>query len=229
MQIYTVEANHFGVLQNRKRILIIGCRKDVPFKFPDLENFRTEDEFTVRNIFSDLPKLSAGAGSDKDGRYRTKTNEYLENFSIRNGIEVLTQHLTRSNSEQDKKIYHIAVSKWNEKNERLNYNDLPEKLKTHTNRHSFTDRFKVVADNLPYSQTVVAHISKDGHYYIHPDIEQNRSISVREAARLQSFPDDYYFEANVPGAVRTAAFRQIGNAVPPVMAAVIARKIKSLL
>ena len=113
--------------------------------------------------------------------------------------------------------------------QRLDYNDLPEKLKTHRNRHSFFDRFKVVAENKPFSQTVVAHIAKDGNYYIHPDIEQNRSISVREAARLQSFPDDYYFESINPGAIKTAAFKQIGNAVPPLMAEKIARAIKKIL
>ena len=112
---------------------------------------------------------------------------------------------------------------------RLNYNELPEKLKTHNNRHSFFDRFKVVNAEACFSHTVVAHISKDGHYYIHPDIKQNRSISVREAARLQSFPDDFYFEGVKEDRNRTAAFKQIGNAVPPLMATIIAKKILSII
>ena len=105
--------------------------------------------------------------------------------------------------------------------------NLPERLKTHKNRHSFFDRFKVVDAKAASAQTVVAHIAKDGHYYIHPDIKQNRSITVREAARLQSFPDDFYFEGVKEGRNRTAAFKQIGNAVPPLMAYTIAQKIKT--
>ncbi|MEZ0129015.1 DNA cytosine methyltransferase [Flavobacterium sp. LBUM151] len=105
--------------------------------------------------------------------------------------------------------------------ENLQYLNL--ELKTHKNETSFTDRYKVI-DGLGISHTVVAHIAKDGHYYIHPDEKQCRSISVREAARLQSFPDDFYFEGS-----RSAAFKQIGNAVPPLMANAIAKQMKKLL
>ncbi|MDR3713083.1 MAG: DNA cytosine methyltransferase [Puia sp.] len=229
MHLFTVEANSFGVLQNRKRVIIIGWRDDFTPNLPDLEAINLKHDFKVKSIFSDLPKIDAGGGKDKYMTYQKPTNEYLEYSAIRNGINVLTQHVSRPHTEQDKKIYRIAVDKWNQKKERLDYNDLPEKLKTHNNRTSFFDRFKVVAQDLSYSQTVVAHISKDGHYYIHPDISQNRSITIREAARLQSFPDDYYFEGVKEGINRTPAFRQIGNAVPPLMAYSIAHKIKDLL
>ena len=222
IKLHTLEARNFGVLQNRKRIIILGWRKKKKFNFPNLEEIKIDKHYLVEDLLKDLPILKAGEGVDKFQKYRTKTSEYLESYALRNGIDILTQHIARPHREQDKEIYKIAVQKWENKKERLNYNDLPERLKTHQNRTSFFDRFKVVAADLTHSQTVVAHIAKDGHYYIHPDIKQNRSISVREAARLQSFPDDYYFEGEKEGANRTAAFKQIGNAVPPLMAKEIA-------
>jgi DNA (cytosine-5)-methyltransferase 1 len=120
-------------------------------------------------------------------------------------------------------IYKIAIKKWLKKSERLQYPDLPSELKTHKNESSFVDRYKVVDIN-GLSHTMVAHIAKDGHHYIYPDSKQVRSLSVREAARIQSFSDDFFFEGG-----RSAAFRQIGNAVPPLMANTIAKSIKELL
>jgi DNA (cytosine-5)-methyltransferase 1 len=228
IKLHTLEAKNFGVLQNRKRIVIVGWLKGQEVNIPNLEGIVIEGNYLVKDVLADLPVINAGEGADKFLKYKTQTNEYLASHALRNGIDLLTQHVARPHREQDKEIYKIAVQKWTKKQERLNYNDLPERLKTHQNRTSFFDRFKVVAADLPYSQTVVAHIAKDGHYYIHPDIKQNRSISVREAARLQSFPDDYYFEGEREGANRTAAFKQIGNAVPPLMAKEIAISLKML-
>jgi DNA (cytosine-5)-methyltransferase 1 len=222
---FLFNANDFDVLQNRRRIILIGYRQDLDFPICEFKSDATKS-YKVQSIFQDLPKLLAGEGKDKNGKYARSTNSYLEKSHIRNGIDVLTQHVTRPHTDQDKEIYRIAINHL-KGGERLNYTSLPKKLKTHNNQHSFFDRFKVVDGNATYSQTVVAHIAKDGHYYIHPDIHQNRSISIREAARLQSFPDDFYFEGVKEQANRTAAFKQIGNAVPPLMAEQIANKLKS--
>lgn len=217
-----LNAKDFNVLQDRKRVIIIGWRKDLNLQYPKFDSKEVQYE-VLKHLFSDLPKLKSGQGEWNATKYIKKTNSYLESTGIRNGIDFTTQHIARYNNENDLEIYRIAVEKWINENKRLNYSELPERLIKHNNTKTFTNRFQVV-NHKGVSHTVVAHICADGHYYIHPDINQNRSITVREAARIQSFPDDYFFESS-----RTAAFKQIGNAVPVLMAEGIAKKIREML
>jgi DNA (cytosine-5)-methyltransferase 1 len=217
----TLDASTFGVLQKRMRVILIGCRKEFEFNYPKFKELI--HNYTVKDLLCDLPALEPGE-SMEIGEYKENPNDYLTNFKIRNKKDMLTQHITRPHNDRDREIYKEVIMKWEQENKRLKYNELPEKLQTHNNKKAFLDRFKVVAANQPFSHTMVAHISKDGHYYIHPDIKQLRSLSVREAARIQSFPDNYFFEGS-----RTAAFTQIGNAVPPLMSEALALKIKEML
>ncbi len=216
-----LNAEDYGVLQRRRRVVIIGRRGSGFFDFPKLETIKNEWQIK-KDLFADLPNLRPGEEMDV-ATYSAPTNSYLETTDIRNGLKFTTQHITRNHIERDLEIYSIAIDNWVNGRKRLKYNELPLHLRTHKNVAGFLDRFKVV-DPLGHSHTMMAHIAKDGHYYIYPDRDQVRSLSVREAARIQSFPDDYFFEGG-----RTAAFTQIGNAVPPLMARALAKKILELL
>ncbi len=217
-----LNSKNFNVLQDRKRVIIIGWQKPLKLTYPSFEENPCCNKI-LDDLFSDLPTMKSGQGSFGKTFYKSKATKYLIESKIRMENEFTTQHISRPNNENDLEIYKIAVKKWINENKRLNYAELPNRLIKHSNTNSFTNRFQVVNHN-GVSHTIVAHIAMDGHYYIHPDEKQNRSISVREAARIQSFPDDYHFESS-----RTAAFKQIGNAVPVLMAEGIANKIKELM
>lgn len=213
-------AKDFNVLQNRRRLIVIGSKNNInTFNFNKCE----KSSFKINDILVDLPKLQAGEGTDSAKNYIKKSSKYLKEYNIRTKKDKVIQHSARNHNNRDREIYRLAINDWNKNKSRLKYDELPVDLKTHKNQKSFIDRFKVVAGDLPYSHTIMAHLSKDGHYFIHPDIQQARSITVREAARIQSFPDNYKFEGP-----RTSQFKQVGNAVPPLMAEEIANKIKKV-
>ncbi len=216
-----LNAEEYGVLQKRRRVIIIGRKGKTKFQFPELQKMENNWQ-TKRDLFFDLPYLKPGQELEVVG-YTKNINHYLKKTETRNGINYTTQHITRNHNDRDLEIYSLAIDKWLNDRQRLKYNDIPKRLQTHKNTEAFLDRYKVI-DPTGHSHTVVAHIAKDGHYYIYPDLKQVRSISVREAARIQSFPDNYFFEGG-----RTAAFKQIGNAVPPLMAEKIAASLKYLL
>lgn len=206
-------ASNFSVLQGRKRMIIVGWLKNSKMHYPVLQE--QISSALVNDLLQDLPKLKPG---QKATSYSTnEMSEYLSSAMLRTKDDVLTLHESRPHNERDQEIYKKAIRLWNNGHKRLKYDDLPEELKTHKNRTSFIDRFKVVEGDTCNCHTILAHLAKDGHYFIHPDIRQHRSITVREAARIQSFPDNYFFEG--PKAVQ---FMQVGNAVPPLMAKAIA-------
>ena len=221
VQYKMLDASDYGVLQVRKRLIIVGWQKQHDLGYPDILTKLTSA--VVNDILCDLPELRAG-DVQSIASYRIPTNSYLSESGIRSTEEpFVTQNITRPLNENDAAIYAYAIKMWNNNRIRLKYTDLPIELKTHRNEESFLDRFKVV-DGMSCSHTLVAHLAKDGHYFIHPTLEYCRSISVREAARLQSFPDNFFFEGS-----RSAKFKQIGNAVPPLMAKNIADSMLRLI
>lgn len=230
MDLKVQNASEHGVLQKRQRVIIVGWKVDnnkkTNYSYPVLEK-ESNMYAVMKDLFADLPTRKAGEGTLTGAVHYTIPLDkmiYLKESAIRSDkFSFTTQHIARPQNANDREIYCMAVKQWADNGKQLDYSKLPEKLQTHKNKKSFLDRYSVVDPN-GCSHTVVAHISKDGHYYIYPTpnptVDNVRSITVREAARLQSFPDDYFFEGS-----RGAAFRQIGNAVPVVLAYKIAKEI----
>ncbi|WNF21306.1 DNA cytosine methyltransferase [Mesobacillus jeotgali] len=208
-----VRAVEFGVPQSRERVIFIGVRNDINLEFDFPEGILApENYFTLGDAISDLPPLGI-----RDGEHRVpfnyQENEYLRllnhnawNIRRENGYEdgYLYNHISRFHNDRDRELFSILEPF--QKLRELDPDRIPIRL-----RNGFDDFYRKLDYGRP-SPTIIAHLSKDGLAFIHPDGNQARSISVREAARLQSFPDNYVFVGP-----QSAMYRQIGNAVPPLL------------
>ena len=177
--------------------------------------------------------LSVGASLDRGGKFISEAvspNAHCE-WYVDKRLNGVCNHETRAHIRKDLHRYFFAAVFAKVKGRSPKLSDFPnDLLPQHLNIQKeklantiFNDRFRVQIINKP-STTVVSHISKDGHYYIHYDPSQCRSLTVREAARLQTFPDNYFFEGN-----RTQQYHQVGNAVPPLLANKIAEIVYNVL
>jgi DNA (cytosine-5)-methyltransferase 1 len=151
---------------------------------------------------------------------------YKKDWYLDKNLKGVCNYETRSHIKEDlwRYLFVSCYAKIYKQSPKL-FDFPPILLPKHENRLSnkFNDRFRVQTEGEP-SKTVTSHISKDGHYFIHPDPAQCRSLTVREAARIQTFPDNYFFCGP-----RTQQFHQVGNAVPPLLAKQIAEIIKDFL
>jgi len=216
-----LDSSDFGVPQRRKRIFFIGNSLGLRNLFPqhkvDVQrkgkSLKRPLE-TVRNAIGDLPRISAGDGAEVC-KYDKKPMTPYQKWA-RRGSKSLHNHVARWHSDKDIYLFKHMMQgqKWA---------DLPEKLKDMYGYRNdiFLDKMKRLTWDEP-AWTVVSHLSKDGYLYIHP--KQHRTITVREAARLQSFPDRFIFEGP-----RTSQFHQVGRAVPPLLAKAVARVLKRQL
>lgn len=232
-------------LADRPRMVLKPCDAPVTLRqaLEDLPDIRSQvsplrddspDRWaTARAVGSSLAKQVTDErrpplGTPWSSRYKkSRVTGTLGEWLLDPDLEGVTLHEARRHMERDLHRYvylaHLAAEGLSPR-----VMDLPEQLiPEHRNARRpdapFADRFKVQKWDEP-SSTVVSHISKDGHHYIHPDPAQMRSLSVREAARLQTFPDNYFFAGN-----RTQQYHQVGNAVPSLLARQIGEIVKTLL
>lgn len=224
----------YGVPQVRKRVILIGIRKDLNIKPKEIYsgiikthyNPDSSDEekkgkkkyVTVKDAIYDLPSIKPGEGEKKIEHNVDKWNNYLTQIRSKNDKSLL-DHVSRTHNEKDRKRYsEMAKNQWT-------FKELLEKKPAlnHIKQRVFDNSYVVQFWDKP-ARTIIAHLYKDGNQFIHPDANQERTITPREAARLQSFPDDFVFEGS-----RTQQYKQIGNAVPPLMSLAIAKSIKKVL
>lgn len=218
-----IDISEYGIPQNRKRVIILGVNtnyfgekksKQIVEEFYNkyLVKYKT-DKVTVKEAIGDLPKLFPVNEYKKDGK---KYSHSFERFKISN-------HIPRFHNERDKKIFNILGKDIYEGNNFYNSTDkLKELYYEQTGKKSNVHKYYVLRWN-EQSNTIPAHLYKDGLRHIHPDPEQARSITVREAARLQSFDDDYEFIGPMMD-----QYKMIGNAVPPKFSNAIANALKDI-
>lgn len=175
--------------------------------------------------------LNRGAAFIRASKHNSPATNGLIEQLMDDRIVGTIDHVTRAHIKNDILRYKFLSKLADMTGTSVKIEQLPkELLPNHKNvemainsKSLFNDRFRVQLRNQP-STTITSHISKDGHYFIHYDWRQARSLTVREAARLQTFPDNYKFEGP-----RTSQYQQVGNAVPPLLAKQIAKKIHQLI
>lgn len=224
----------YGVPQIRKRVFLIGVRNDINYDvneifkniikshylpFSDNSEKKNKKKFvSVKEAISDLPIIKPGQGKIVC-KFKSKIkNEYLKKIRPSN-LKELFDHVSRSHNKLDKiRFKEMSKNEWT-------YAELLENKPylNHKKQRVFKNSYVVQFWNQP-SRTIISHLYKDGNQFIHPDYKQERTLTVREAARLQSFPDNFYFAGP-----RTEQYKQIGNAVPPIMSEKIAISIKKAL
>lgn len=193
--------------------------------------YKSKGDDALQQAFLDVVKrMKKGAPGQRTDTslpadYGTSRDDLMR-WLERPDLQALAQHETRGHMASDLGRYLFAAVFGEKRRYSPKATDFPLALSPdHKNWHSgiFSDRFRVQLSH-EAATTVTSHISKDGHYFIHPDPAQCRSLTVREAARLQTFPDDYLFLGN-----RTQQYVQVGNAVPPFLARQIAALIHASL
>lgn len=227
---HVLNSANYGVPQIRKRVILIGVRKDISIDVEDVYNSiikthydpeMSENEMiglekyvTVRDAIEELPSLLPGEGEKEIQFEYKKNNVFLKRIASKKNV--LMDHIARNHNDKDIERYReMSKNHWTFQELLDNRKDL-----CHEKQRVFGNSYAVQWWDLP-SKTIIAHLYKDGNQFIHPDYKQARTLTVREVARLQSFPDDFVFEGS-----RTDQYKQIGNAVPPLLAEAIASAIK---
>lgn len=194
-------AADYGVPQNRKRVVFIGVKGENAFEYPIIQT----EQVTCEMALSDLPPLVDTLGEDVQSYATAPQNAYQK--LMREKSDKVRNHIAASHSEKVQHIISLVPDGGN-------YRDLPVEFRESRNFHVAWTRF--------HSQKPAPTIDTGHRHHFH--YKYNRVPTVRECARLQSFPDDFIFLGN-----KTQQFRQVGNAVPPIMAQRIADQIRKLL